>query len=265
MDWWSNIECAPNDPEINRIAELEKTLGRIPSGILKIRELITRFEVCHFKYQQHIRNIKKSIASLQPVTDPGRIGEHHIKHGEAAAEADHTGRSRLGQKYINALNGWLGKNPAGRKEAKNQKFNQRIAQRLGTKHPEKENLVRLLIARMMWDWESYEQLRNETGNTELQMQCCRMDICHYAFPENLDLLIAGIGDRKPVKAFEGCGSFSKEIKSYIQKESTVLKGMLKSILANNSPERHDLYRAWLYACMIKTMKEQTGLSLSVMP
>ena len=61
MNAWSNIEILPQDSEIIEINKFEKTLGDIPVHDQQIRELITRFEVCHFKYQQHFRNIKKSI------------------------------------------------------------------------------------------------------------------------------------------------------------------------------------------------------------
>jgi hypothetical protein len=56
MKAWSNIQISPQDPEIVKINNLENNLGELPDKINKIRELITRFEVCHFKYQQHIKN-----------------------------------------------------------------------------------------------------------------------------------------------------------------------------------------------------------------
>ena len=48
MNAWSNIEISPQDPEIIEIGKLEKTQGNISKNVRKIRELITRFEVCHF-------------------------------------------------------------------------------------------------------------------------------------------------------------------------------------------------------------------------
>jgi hypothetical protein len=64
MKAWSNIQISPQDPEIVKINNLEKKLGELPDKVYKIRELISRFEVCHFKYQQHLRKIKGSIIDL---------------------------------------------------------------------------------------------------------------------------------------------------------------------------------------------------------
>ena len=100
MNAWSNIQISPEDPEIIRINKLENTLGTLPDNVLKIRELITRFEVCHFKYQQHIKKIKDSVLNLRPNVDASKIGLHHIQHGESSWEQDNTGRSLIGQQYI---------------------------------------------------------------------------------------------------------------------------------------------------------------------
>jgi len=107
MDAWSNIEISPDDPEIIAIDELEKALGDLPLHIRNIRELITRFEMCHFKYQQHCRYLKESNACLYPVKNCSRIGTNHISNGEKAPRRETTGRSTAGQRYIKALNKWL--------------------------------------------------------------------------------------------------------------------------------------------------------------
>jgi hypothetical protein len=64
MNSWSNIQISAQDSEIIKINNLEKRLGKLPDKIYKIRELITRFEVCHFKYQLHLKKIKRSISEL---------------------------------------------------------------------------------------------------------------------------------------------------------------------------------------------------------
>ncbi len=50
---WAKIEIPPQDSEIIKIDEFEKRLGELPENVNRIRELITRFEVCHFKYRLH--------------------------------------------------------------------------------------------------------------------------------------------------------------------------------------------------------------------
>ena len=107
MSYWSNIEISPQDSEIIEIDKLEKTLGKISENVHKIRELITRFEVCHFKYQQHFKHIKASILNLKPSVKSTKIGANHISKGKDVVKNDKTGRSILGQQYVNSLLKWL--------------------------------------------------------------------------------------------------------------------------------------------------------------
>jgi hypothetical protein len=102
MKAWSNIQISPQDPEIIKLNNLEKKLGELPDKIYKIRELITRFEVCHFKYKQILRKIKESIINLASNINPTKIGINHVQHGESAWKNDTTGRSLIGQKYLRA-------------------------------------------------------------------------------------------------------------------------------------------------------------------
>jgi hypothetical protein len=75
----------------------------LPDKVKIIRELITRFEVCHFKYQQHLKKIKDSIIDLKPSVDTSKIVINHIQHGESVLKKDSTGRSFTGQQYVWAL------------------------------------------------------------------------------------------------------------------------------------------------------------------
>lgn len=103
MNAWINIEVSPDDKEIAEIDRLEEALGNIPGHMRQIRELIARFETCHFKYQQHCRHIMESIAILQPVVDVSRIGSNHPRHSGNAWKNDTTGRSRIGHHYAITL------------------------------------------------------------------------------------------------------------------------------------------------------------------
>ena len=260
MNAWSNIEVSTDDPEIKLIDQIEKTLELIPSNVQQIRKLITGFEVCHFKIQQHFGYIKESILSLRTSIDPEKIGANHIRHGTDAWIDDKTDRSLLGQRYVWALKKWLGDNAKAKELEDFKKLGQQIALWLGERAPEKERMVLLLIARLVWDWKSYEELTQSKENKELEFQVCRMDICHYNFPENIDLLLQGIGELKPVKAFEGCGSFNSNIKTVVEQEFSILNDLLKSKYPINQPDKNELCKAWLIACMAKTIKEQVGLT-----
>lgn len=259
MNTWSNIEVSPRDPEILEIDNLQNKLGKLPQNISQIRELITRFEVCHFKYREHLDKIKKSILSLHPSVVPSKIGANHIQHGENAWRNDSTGRSLIGQQYLWAIRIWLDNgSPREFSEHGNKQLGQQVQKWLGTKSLDKIQLVRLLLARLTWDWKSYEEQQGGEFQ-DIEYQASRMDICHYAFPKNLNLLLQAIGKMTPVRKFEGCGAYDTSIKTYIEKQFSILNDMLLSMSEAESHDKHDLIRMWLIACLAKTLKEQTGL------
>ncbi len=263
MNAWSNVEISQEDPEIRRIDAMENVLHQLDPDVRRVRELITRFEICHFKYRQHIGRIKASIINLHPTVIPDSIGVTHLRAGEDAALRDGTGRSALALKYIRALRGWLNHDAPGSREQGEEQIHDQVDEWLGEKEPDKERLVRLLTARMKWDWESYEKLNQGERHRELALQCCKMDTCHYRFPENLDLLLRAIGELRPAKNFEGCGSFTPDIRDLIKREFNDLNTLYRSVSARGSPGKADPARAWLLACMLKTMKEQAGLNMPI--
>jgi hypothetical protein len=264
MKAWSNIKVPAQDPEIIKIDRYEKKLRVLPEKVYIIRELITRFEVCHFKYQQHLNNIKDSIMKLEPNIDPGKIGANHIQKGENAWRKDKTGRSKMGQQYVWAIRKWLGENPLIKPvDHFNGKLYDQINKWLGYKHPDKIRLVRLLLARLTWDWKSYQELIRGGEWEELELQVCSIDICHYAFPQNLGLILKGLGNMAPIEGFKGCGSFDKNRKSFVEKEVLILTELLSSLVENDRDDKNNSIRIWLFACLIKTIKEQVNLPESM--
>jgi hypothetical protein len=264
---WSNIQISPQDPEIVKINNLEKNLGEMSDKVNKIRELITRFEVCHFKYQQHLRNIKNSIIALESNIDTNKIGINHIQHGESVLNKDTTGRSLIGQQYVWAIKGWLNNNSLNQiSDNYDKKLGQQIHEWLGDRNPGKTELVMLLLARLTWDWKSYEKLQHAGKFKDIELQASKMDICHYAFPENLNLLIKGIGQMKAVeeREFEGCGSYNTDIKAFLEKEFLDLNDTLKSLKYKSRQNKDDLIKAWLVACLAKTIKENINISIPIL-
>ncbi len=260
MKAWSNIEITPQDPEIIKINNFERKLGKLPDQVIQIRELITRFEVCHYKYQQHMKKIKDSIKKLQPVTNPNKIGKNHVQHGEDAWKNDKTGRSLIGQQYIWVLQKWMeDESPIKESSHYNKKLNQQIEIWLGDKNTVKKRLVRLLLARLTWNWKLYDELQYGKEHKDLEQQVCRMDICHYNFPTNLNILLQAIGEMKESDKFEGCGSFNVHIKAFIKKELSILNKQLKSLIIAGKESKEELIKAWLIACLMKTLKEHVNL------
>jgi hypothetical protein len=249
---------------------LEKSLGDIPVHVSQIRELITRFEVCHFKYLHHLENIRKSIMDLKPYTNPGDIGQNHIQHGEEAWKSDKTGRAMMGQQYLWSLHNWLYNNEKNKSPEYNDELGRELDAWLGEKTPEKARLVRLLLARLKWDWQSLERISQksmekisrEDGEKDLEYQIHRMDICHFAFPVNLINVIRGIGKMEPVDNFEGCGIFNSSIRKSIRAELLNINDWLLNRQKAGIPYRdqEEMARIWLFACLAKTIKEQVGLT-----
>jgi hypothetical protein len=269
MNAWSNIEVSVENTEISSINRLEEALGKYPDHVRQIRELITRFEVCHFKYLQHLENIRKSIIDLHPSTDPGKIGQYHVQHGDKAWKSDNTGRTLMGQQYLWALENWLENSNKNKPPEYNQELAGEIETWLGEKNPEKDRLVRLLVARLMWDWKTLEQLSQksmeeiiqEGDDMGLEYQINRMDICHFAFPVHLINIIRGIGKMKRLENFEGCGTYNSNIRKSIRAELIKINDWLLAggEAGTAGPDKEDLPRIWLFACLAKTIKEQVGL------
>ena len=164
----------------------------------------------------------------------------------------------MGQRYVTALTKWLGdEGLTGLFGDIDEELYQKIRQWLGKKDRVKERLVRLVLARMTWNWEQLEAQQRGGRYEDLEFQACRMDICHYQFPYNLDMLLQGIGQMKAPEDFEGCGSCHAGIKLVVKKEVESLENWLRSL---NSPASDDRLKTWLVYCMAKTLKEQAGLT-----
>jgi hypothetical protein len=259
MEPWTNISVSPQDSEIAKINDLGISLGSLPDSYQKIRELITRFEVCHFKYKKHIQVIKDAILNLSLELNPEDIGKWHIRAGEEAWKKDGTGRSALGQQYLWVFNEWMNDDKGiERPKEYNEVLRQDILKWLGDRNEDTIRLVRLLIARLTWDWKSLEEFQVGESFEQLEMQICKMDVCHYAFSTNLNALLMGIGQLKAVEEFEGCGSFNNEIQESSKEELTILFDLLKSYISLS--EKEDQIRAWLIASLMKTLKAQADLS-----
>lgn len=266
MKAWANIPCSIQDPEIVQINRLEKKLGKLSVRVMQVRELITRFEVCHFKYQQHLKYIRNSIDALEPCKDPNTIGIKHIHLGESAVNRDTTGRSRAGMQFVCAMRDWLNDSTKMvMPEYDDVKTGEEIKEWLGSKTAEKSELIRLLIARLSWDWKLFKKLQHGGKYEDIKFQASRMDICHYAFPENLSMLIKKIGRMKAVddSEFEGCGSYNHCIETYLHQEFSDLNEKLKSLITNQNKTKDDLTRIWLLACLAKTIKENIHIPASI--
>jgi hypothetical protein len=259
VDAWANIVVSEDDPEIAAIDELERGLGELPDPILGVRQLITRFEACHFKARRHYRHILDSIEALRPAVSASEIGAAHPRHGPAATAGDATGRARMGEQYVAALRRWL---DAGDRSADPpERSGPPVSVWLGTRSGVKERLVRLLLARLL-----YKPLDDylEGGDlAALEYQAMATDICCYAFPDNLERVIQAIGRLEALPEFDGCGTSTPEIDAFLSSEVERLLDRLRHEVPAPDPDADDRrrIRLWLVACLAKTLKEQGRISV----
>jgi len=140
MTYWSNIEVSPQDPEIEEIDNLGRDIGEFSEDVKKVRELIRRFEVCHFKYKAHLHYLTDSIDNICPNIEPTTIGENHLSKGEMYVKRDTTGRSESGQQYVCALKRWLGYYSQQKSEYFNVELTQKIIEWLGEENAKKRKI-----------------------------------------------------------------------------------------------------------------------------
>ena len=184
---WANINPSGTDRELHYIYYIEQKISFVSKNIKVIRNLITRFEICHFKCERHIQRIIEAIGTMNPGLNPESIGYKHPKTGNNNWFKELTGRSRLGQEYIRILRMWL----YGEKYSDDfaidvsQSLLNRVFDNLGIRNEIKLALVEALIDRLLWNFEKgRKKLPSEFE--ELRLQIDRTDICHYSFPVNLE-------------------------------------------------------------------------------
>ena len=262
MDSWRNIIISENDPEIFKIIKLENELEVVSTSVRAVRQLITKFEICHFKYVIHYEYILRSIEFLSPFVDPDSIGSSHPRKGPDSWKKNKTGRSRTAQIYIDAIILWL--NPKSLTGFDShirviQIMKAHVTKLLDERNNEKERLVELLIKRLLW--RPIERHSLGVHLDRLQDQIERTDICHYTFPDNIEQVLSGIGSLAPAKDFQGCGSYNSSINRQV---SVWLQQLCKWI--NGEPGYLDKVlgkknnvKIWLTACLAKTLKEQACL------
>ena len=262
MDSWRNIIISKNDPEIIEINKLENELEVVSTAVGAVRQLITKFEICHFKYAIHYDYILRSIEFLSPFVDPDSIGSSHPRKGPDAWRKNKTGRTRTAQIYIDAIILWL--NPKSLTGFDShirviQIMKAHVTKLLDERNNEKERLVELLIKRLLW--RPIERHSLGVQLDRLQDQIERTDICHYTFPDNIERVLAGIGSLAPAKDFQGCGSYNSRIKRQV---SVWFQQLCKWI--NREPGYLDRgfgkrsnMKIRLAACLAKTLKQQVGL------
>ena len=263
LEPWGNIGIVQPDSEILKIYRLEQRIGTLSQETDNIRNLITRLEICHFKFEHHVLRIIESIGRMKVDFDPDSIGSAHPKCGENAWRADKTGRSRKGQEYIWVLQKWLaGEQPPERDpRGISRNLFEEVYNSLGERGKHKEALVSALLDRLLWNFETERKTSPEEFE-DLFYQIDRTDICHYAFPENIKKTIEAIGELNSSQDFEGCGSSDEEHWEIAQYYFMDLTAWLQGGMSETGRMlgERTLLKEWLVECLAKTIKELAGIS-----
>jgi hypothetical protein len=253
---WANTGLEQPDSEIRQIHQMELRVRPLPPVALRIRELITRLELCHFKVERHVNRIVAAIGTLRLDLNPADIGRAHPRCGENAWRNDRTGISRRGQEYIWALQMWLADTRWSESDPRRvpRELVERVNGALGNTNASKVRLVSALVNRLVLRPDR-QPLPPELGAFWLQVEAT--DICHYAFPANLERMLEAIGRLQPVPEFVGCGSFDEARRELARESVRALGAWLRgqpSRLADQLGDRTPL-KEWLAACLAKTLKE----------
>ncbi len=184
---WANLGLPQADAEIARIHQMEQRAGPLPPVAHAIRELITRFEICHFKIERHLQRIIQAISEMCLDLDPAAIGRSHPKSGPTAWRTDRTGRSRQGQEFIWLLQMWLADEPYSEEDPRAipRSLFEEVKRALGKPDAQKSRLVEALLNRLLLKPDR-RTLPAELAGFWLQIEAT--DICHYAFPSNFHYL-----------------------------------------------------------------------------
>ena len=257
---WANLGLSQVDAEIAHIRTLERRAEPLPPVATAIRELITRFEICHFKAERHIHRIIEAIGAMRLDFAPAAIGAAHPKSGEIAWRRDRTGRSRPGQEFIWALQVWLTEAPYSDLDPRGipRRRIEQVNGALGERDDRKARLVSALVARLLLRADR-PPLPPDLAPFWEQVEAT--DICHYTFPVNLEKMIQAIGRLEPVPDFVGCGSCNPERRDMARRHFHALCTWLRAEPASLDAQLGDRkpVKQWLAACLAKTLKELAAL------
>jgi hypothetical protein len=177
---------------------------------------------------------------------------------------DKAARSLLGQYYLWALVNWLADYPRlNITEHFNNETYRNVSGWLGNKSPEKEKLVRIIVAKLTYDWKSLKKFNQGSVNKGLAYFANSVDIWQYAFPKMLDKLLQDIGriEFKMYDPYEKPDIGKHEITNIENEFSIICKWIrLGNVSMCGSANINDLIKIWLIASITKTLKDQTGLT-----
>jgi hypothetical protein len=178
---------------------------------------------------------------------------------------DKAGRSFLGQQYVWVLVNWLAAYPQLRmKGYSNNEIYMNVSAWLGNKTPQKENPVRMIVAKLTHDWKSLKKFNPVSINKGLAYFAYSTDVWQNTFPKELDKLLKDIGKLESnIKYVGDKRANNKEDKTNIENEFAALCNLINSgnaINFNGFTDENDLIKNWLITSTTKSMINQTDFA-----
>jgi hypothetical protein len=223
-----------------------------------IHDGISKFETSQFQYEQFNQNQLISGPESQRIDN--KLEQDISLKNENALRKDKTGRYLLGQQYVWALINWLADYPPLNLSGffSNEIYTN-VSNWLGNKSPQKEKLVRIVVAKLTHDWKSLKKFNHISENKRLSSFAYSMEIWNITFPEKLDLLLHDIGKIEskisdPNRDYD----VEKDERTIIENEFSVLCNFMNS--GNCLAEKNDLVKTWLMSNIKRSLKDQTSLA-----
>jgi hypothetical protein len=230
-----------------------------------IHDVFSKFETSQFQFKRNNQSPLKSISGPESQRIDNKPEPDSSLKNENALRKDKTGRYFLGQQYVWALINWLADYPPLNLSGffSNEIYTN-VSTWLGNKTPQKEKLVRIIVAKLTHDWKSLKRFNHSSENKGLAYFAYSMEIWNITFPEKLDLLLQDIGkiEAKNIDPNKS-HSIDKDEKTNIEKEFAIICNLMNSgtvINSNSLIDKNDLIKNWLIASITTTLKDQTGFT-----
>lgn len=290
--WWCNcfgpIDWTwPEDKEVAAIDATEDKLGKLDVQTIKIRNLISRLELCHHKAERHVELIIRAIGEGKVVKEPGSrpIGEIHP-------------REALTERVIGSLTAWVNE-----EQYDAPPFDiggiavEDLFGFIGERTPLKAWQVRQVCAKLrsfldpefryyeMVEYpDKYEEhahyrgatintvIKDEVGGEEVKLTLAsaidHLQPCNWNFPSNLIIVLKAIGgDLEPENPFAAHSRNLPLSPSYPRLKKVV--DLLQAYLVDKKPSQDTEQIAavlgektpvkeWLVASLAKTLSLQLG-------
>jgi hypothetical protein len=292
MEEWASAGWREPDEEIRRLHARRLALGELPPDAVIMRQVMSGLEICHYRWEQHVENLIRSIAA------GGLVSEWGSKRPE---------REERLRAYHSAVKAWYsGKSEEEARAADPEaaKIMARVYDSLGAPNEAKKALVKIMLTGAegraaehlleKGDWgaqalvggapptpgpgEEQPKMMGEYITLHLTQQGFVPNPCHITFFENYEALLESIGEGEMVEWFKGCGiqgvppEVRKNADGYVAGLLAWLKGEKRApagagekaefVMKTLEGVERDPLRVWLAGCLLKSICGHLGKTVA---